>query len=311
LNMNYLFTDAILQRMSNAEIINVLKRMAGMKGAFLLVGLDVQDREIMSVRLSEETVHRFDPTIYAEIKDFLFDIGYTSYYSKMVATNNDKDMAKEMLKKGRGRQEVLGKILSYEEKLAMLKDQIEVTRMLQRSLDIEKLFNDQEQKEVFKEILKMNNEFALSYLKEQWRYVSYKNDQEVIEEYLAILETVPSKYAPIDSYKMPKKTRIILISNGVTGDRGDVHDFTREELEAGGLKLNQIAEMLPAKLKEWELIELANSDSAFLKKNLELYPKDYIKHKFKDPEFRKEFIGNRTLRDNRIANEKLERKLAE
>jgi hypothetical protein len=181
--------------MSNAEIINVIKRMAGMKGVFSLVGLDVQDSAKMSVMLREETVCRFDPTIYAEIKDFLFDVTNTSYYSEMVVANKDKDMAKEMLKTGNGIHKVLGKILSYEEKLAILKDQIEVSGVVPRYLNIRWFFNDREQKKVFKELLKMNNESALSCLEEHWRCVAYKNDQEVIEEYLAILETVPSTYS--------------------------------------------------------------------------------------------------------------------
>jgi len=155
------------------------------------VGLDVQDSKKMSVALSEEMVHRFDPTIYAEIKDFLFDVETTQLYSKMVAANNDKDMAKKMLKTGEGIPEVLGKMLSYKERLAILKDQIEVGKV-PRYLTIDNFFNDREQKEVFKELLKMNNEFALSCLEEHWEYVKY---EKVRGKYLAILETAPSTYS--------------------------------------------------------------------------------------------------------------------
>jgi hypothetical protein len=344
LNMNHLVTDAVMTRMTNDEVCNVIKRMAGCDGVFLLVGLDVvkdnDNVKKMEVRLSKQTVKKFDNAIYDEVKDFLFDINGKEDFDDMVVANKDKVMARRMIGSNCGDYVKLFSIFNYNEKLKIIKSRInqDGDDEYTTGISVHKIYTQEEQKTVFAELLKLNHPNAVSYLEEQWNYVSdryffhsYDDDEEVsankpmskkervalVAEYVAMLESIKTQHAFLEG-DMPKRTRMILLKNGVKNgvkrsakDYTSVtSDFTREEyLECFELKDLKI--LSPSKLTTKELIDFAEKDSVFLKDYIELFPESYLKKKFAEEEVRKEFIGNRVLRENRIAWEKLQRKMPE
>jgi len=120
LNLSELITDAIMTRMTNDEVIYVIKRMAGCRESYLQMGLDFnavgddEDDHKLEVSIDESTVEKFDSSIYPEIKDFILAMDSNNgggCFTKMVIDNKDKSMAKKLLEERKGDPERLEKFL--------------------------------------------------------------------------------------------------------------------------------------------------------------------------------------------------------
>ena len=309
LNMNPLVTDAVFSRLEKAQIVNVIKRLAGVSTIFESVGLDVV-REKMGAQISPETIRKLDATIYPEIKDYILELNDCEDFDEMVVANKDKTLAKRMFATNKGRKQILATILSYTEKVKLVKEKVDEGGTFNCAHDVKltEIFSEQEQKEVFKELLTFGNSKANNYLTKHLEYIKWY-DKKNYPKYLEILESIPCKYAPIESL-MPKKTRVVLAKNGVTCNKAEVSDFTREELDACGFDVDAIARIFPKRLTVKELLEKA-TNLDFLKENLELYPKEYLKERFPDELVIKKFIGSKVHTANKIAYNKLTRKLSE
>lgn len=313
LDQNYYVTDAVVSRMTRDEKIDMVKMMAGEAVGFKGLGLGgcVDKEDKLDVSLDIVTIQKWDPSIYAEIKDYIPELstGDQHLFSSMIVANRDKEAARNLIESDCGELVELYSIFDYSERLQIFKEVSLRERSYLRS-DSRKLrliFNEAEQLDAFKELLKMNLLSSQEVLLDHWNYLV--NSKKNKKEYVNLLETIPSAYAPISS-DMSKRTRLILTNNGVTvSHRKDlVSDFTREEL-LERFDVYSLRKLAIDKLTAEELIDYGEQDENFLKENISLYPSEYLQKRFGNEEYRKKFIGNRVLVGNKRAERLLLQKL--
>lgn len=314
-----LFADAYMQRLTDDEKVNIFHRMAGHLGVFMSVGLEVPSDEKLEALFSKNAINNLSAKVYQEIKDFIPEIRrFQDKFDELVVANQDKEKALELFWAELGKSEtLLGMIFSFEEKLTVLKEVIAKEQPVKRSLGrelrfpIEKVFTEEEEVKVFKALLRIKHRNITSYLSTLWdRLTSWDKRNDLRKkEFEKLLATIPNEYAPVCS-SMSKDTRKFLLFNGVDDSERAVEGFTRQDFFDCKLTLSHIKSYNPKLLTTEEVIEFGEKDESFLKKNISLFPKDYLKKKFDSPDKIKGFIGNRTHRENRWAHEKLMSKIA-
>ena len=316
LNIRPWVTHHIFKRISNEEICGIVKRMAGLDGRFLLLDLEVESDKL-EIKIEQETIGNLDVNLYPLIKEYLPSLSDKTLFSSLIAKAQDKELAISLLKTTRENDNNLCNLLTFEERFQILKGFIDekenvnavFNRYGNESLCGLDFFSNEEHLRLFGELLKLENSLHLKVRLNSLFGGYYDNSPKKEFENLILKEDTLLNL----NYNMSKEVRKHLLLLGATiTSRNEIQDFTREDLESCSPQeeaYNMMVQLKPDLLTKVELEHEGELSNKFLKDNLELFSSTYLKEKFKDESFKKEFIGNRVHRRNKTASEILERKL--